>query len=223
MSRLFLVKTTNSLVGKQELSGQQTANFLLGRKNNHVSDVYHEYWWSSLLRDIARDVFANSESNSVAEDDVDGPSSDLTLRLIIPEDEDDSLIVLFPENLQQEILPIEQLDSIPEKRFSKMFNDIFYRPPELASLCVWDMMRNYIKEKKPSSKNPRKVYLNFKPGHPEYMTHCLKKLDGPVIPVLQGYRVPRNNFEPDRVKYAVMILVLFKPWSNYQGLTGEIT
>ncbi|KAJ6457298.1 hypothetical protein C8R45DRAFT_844365, partial [Mycena sanguinolenta] len=75
-------------------------------------------------------------------------------------------------------------------------------------------MRNYVKEKKPSSKNPRNVYLNFKPGHPEYMTQCLKKLDGPVIPVLQGYRVPRNNFEPDRVKYAVMILVLFKPWSN---------
>ncbi|KAF8180995.1 hypothetical protein K438DRAFT_1602200, partial [Mycena galopus ATCC 62051] len=45
MSRLLLVKTTNSLVGKRELSGQQTANFLLGRKNNRVSDVYCEYWW----------------------------------------------------------------------------------------------------------------------------------------------------------------------------------
>ncbi|KAJ7339163.1 hypothetical protein DFH08DRAFT_622378, partial [Mycena albidolilacea] len=51
-SRLMMVKTTNSLVRKQELTGQQTAAFLLGRKNCYTSDKYLEYWWSSLLRDI---------------------------------------------------------------------------------------------------------------------------------------------------------------------------
>ncbi|KAJ7441987.1 hypothetical protein FB451DRAFT_953979, partial [Mycena latifolia] len=56
-ARLMMVKATNKLVGKRELSGQQTASLLLGHKNHYVSDVYQEYWWSSLLRDLARDVF----------------------------------------------------------------------------------------------------------------------------------------------------------------------
>jgi hypothetical protein len=119
MSRLLLVKTTNSLVGKRELSGQQTANFLLGRKNHHVSDVYCEYWWSSLLRDIARDIFANLDSSMVTEEIADELDPDRAQRLIIPEYEDDSLIVLFPDTLQQtrtEEIPVKA----PEKRFSKI-------------------------------------------------------------------------------------------------------
>ncbi|KAJ7605143.1 hypothetical protein DFH06DRAFT_924164, partial [Mycena polygramma] len=45
MARLMMVKTTNSLVGKRELTGQQTASLLLGRKNNYTSDEYQQYWW----------------------------------------------------------------------------------------------------------------------------------------------------------------------------------
>ncbi|KAJ7092459.1 hypothetical protein B0H15DRAFT_761946, partial [Mycena belliarum] len=45
MSRLMMVKATNKLVGKRELTGQQTASQLLGRKNNYTSDEYKEYWW----------------------------------------------------------------------------------------------------------------------------------------------------------------------------------
>ncbi|KAK6993124.1 hypothetical protein R3P38DRAFT_2395216, partial [Favolaschia claudopus] len=52
MTRKMMVKTTNTLVGKRELTGQQTASLLLGRKNNYTSDVFEEYWWSSMLRDI---------------------------------------------------------------------------------------------------------------------------------------------------------------------------
>ncbi|KAJ7074948.1 hypothetical protein B0H15DRAFT_792471, partial [Mycena belliarum] len=149
-----MVKTTNSLVGKRELTGQQTASLLLGRKNNYTSNEYREYWWSSMLRDLA------------------------------------------------------------QKRFSNLFNDVFYRPTELDSMCAWDILRNYVKEKKPKSKTQRKTYLNFKRGHPQYTTHCLKKLDTPVIPVLMGYRIPRNDSENDRTKYAVIILTLFKVWSD---------
>ncbi|KAJ7871106.1 hypothetical protein B0H13DRAFT_1634498, partial [Mycena leptocephala] len=81
-------------------------------------------------------------------------------------------------------------------------------------MCVWDILRNYVKEKKPKSKTQRKTYLNFKQGHPQYTTHCLKKLDIPVIPVLMGYRIPRNDSDNDRTKYAVVILTLFKVWSD---------
>ncbi|KAJ7084569.1 hypothetical protein B0H15DRAFT_777558, partial [Mycena belliarum] len=81
-------------------------------------------------------------------------------------------------------------------------------------MCFWDIIRNYIKEKKPKSKTQRNVYLAFQPGHPQFTTHCLKKLEcNSVIPVLQGYRVPRNDVEGDKIRYAVVILALFRPWS----------
>ncbi|KAJ7939607.1 hypothetical protein B0H13DRAFT_1587008, partial [Mycena leptocephala] len=51
----------------------------------------------------------------------------------------------------------------------------------------------------------------FNQGHPQYTTHCLKKLDVPVIPVLTGSRIPRNDLDNDLTKYAVVILTLFKP------------
>ncbi|KAJ7241207.1 hypothetical protein B0H12DRAFT_1074568 [Mycena haematopus] len=136
--------------------------------------------------------------------------------MIIPEDEDDGLILLTTDNLNGEPEP-EICEEVREKRYSNMFNDMFYRPPELDSLCVWDITRLYVKEKKPKSKTQRKTYLRFKLGHPQYTSHCLKKLDSPVIPVLMGYRVPRNDSASDELKYAVIILSLFKPWSDVKS------
>lgn len=93
MSRLTMVKATNKLVGKRELTGQQTASHLLGRKNRYTSHQYQEYWWSSLLRDIARDVFVEAPSQH-GESDLDEGERDASDRLTIPEDEDDTSIVL---------------------------------------------------------------------------------------------------------------------------------
>ncbi|KAJ7672992.1 hypothetical protein DFH06DRAFT_1358605, partial [Mycena polygramma] len=99
MARLMMVKTTNSLIGKRELTGQQTASLLLGRKNNYTSDEYQEYWWSSMLRDIARDVFTAGLEHSVphaetTEELEQGASdSDEVHRLIIPDDEDDDMML----------------------------------------------------------------------------------------------------------------------------------
>ncbi|KAJ7247546.1 hypothetical protein C8J57DRAFT_1080760, partial [Mycena rebaudengoi] len=84
-------------------------------------------------------------------------------------------------------------------------------------MCLWDILRNYVKEKKPKSKTQRNTYLTFKPGHSQYLTHCLKKLESPVIPVLMGYRVPRNDLDNDKFKYAVVILALFRPWSGIKS------
>jgi hypothetical protein len=105
MTRLIVVKTTNTLVGKRELTGQQTASLLLGRKNNYTSDEYEEYWWSSMLRDIARDTFTvdledHSEPHALPKttDELEHNTldSDTVQRMVIPEDEDDGLMLLTP-------------------------------------------------------------------------------------------------------------------------------
>jgi hypothetical protein len=95
-----------------------------------------------------------------------------------------------------------------EKQYSRLFCDIFYRPEELAHMYAWEIFQHYEKSCIPTSGS----YLQFKEGHPQYRTHCLKKLDTPVIPVFMGYRIPRNDSEADRQKYAVVILTLFRAW-----------
>ncbi|KAJ7339162.1 hypothetical protein DFH08DRAFT_618106, partial [Mycena albidolilacea] len=57
----------------------------------------------------------------------------------------------------------------------------------------------------------------------EYTTHCLKQRDSPVIPVLMGYRVPCNDTDEDRLKHAVVMLILFKPWSNNKSSPVKAT
>jgi hypothetical protein len=147
------------------------------------------------LRDIARDIFIeelNQEFHASDLDDNDTEEhndSTSTQCMIIPDDEDDTMIVLSPEILSTN--PPENCGtSAKEKKYSKLFDDVFHRPPELESMCLWDILRNYVKEKKPKSKTQRNTSLTFKPGHSQYLTHCLKKLESPVIPVLMGYRVP---------------------------------
>ncbi|KAJ7191906.1 hypothetical protein B0H12DRAFT_1171953 [Mycena haematopus] len=131
MSRLMMVKATNKLVGKRELSGQQTASHLLGRKNRYTSDEYQEYWWSSLLRDIARDIFAEESRPKSDVDDEDDSVDDGAQRLTIPEDEDDSLITLLPGTLES----VENEPTL-EKKYSRLFEDYFFRPLELENMCL---------------------------------------------------------------------------------------
>ncbi|KAJ7674110.1 hypothetical protein B0H17DRAFT_1208248 [Mycena rosella] len=173
-----------------------------------------------MLRDIARDVFSvdledsTPHAETTEELELGAPDSDEVQRVIIPDDEDDGMMLLTSERLNKAPETGDPSDDAREKRYSNLFNDVFYRPSELDSMCVWDILRNYVKEKKLKSKTQRKTYLNFKQGHPQYTTHCLKKLDTPVIPVLMGYRIPRNDSDNDRTKYAVVILTLFKVGSD---------
>ncbi|KAJ7236581.1 hypothetical protein B0H12DRAFT_1075797 [Mycena haematopus] len=150
-----------------------------------------------------------AEPDNQADIERDGNHDDGPQQLIIPDDEDDAMITLFPNMLDDELS-----SEVPEKKYSILFDDIFYRAPELENLCLWDILRSYVKEKKPKSKVQRNTYLDFKTGHPQQTTHCLKKLDNPVIPVLMGYRIPRDNAESDKPKYCVIILTLFQPWST---------
>ncbi|KAJ7337028.1 hypothetical protein DFH08DRAFT_813318 [Mycena albidolilacea] len=138
-------KVDNSeMTRKRELTGQQTASLSLGRKNNYTSDEYQEYWWSSMLRDIAHKVFTVDPENhsephvplEATEELEDGaPDSDEVQRMIIPTDEDDGMMLLTLESINQAPENDYNNDS-QEKKYSNLFNDMFYRPPELDSVCL---------------------------------------------------------------------------------------
>ncbi|KAJ3884810.1 hypothetical protein GG344DRAFT_60126, partial [Lentinula edodes] len=78
-------------------------------------------------------------------------------------------------------------------------------------------MCGYSKEELPESKKQIKTYLRFQSGHPQYITHCFKKMntgDNPRVPVLKGYPIPRSDKIEHHEKYMIAMLALFKPWSH---------
>ncbi|KAJ6512937.1 hypothetical protein C8R45DRAFT_812511, partial [Mycena sanguinolenta] len=98
-----------------------------------------------------------------------------------------------------------------------LFNGIFYRPVELALSCAWDIFVKYEKQQLPKSKKQIKEYLRFAAGHPQYTTHCLKKVSDTElqrIPVLIGYSIPHSDREDQRLKYSAAMIALFKPWTK---------
>lgn len=73
------------------------------------------------------------------------------------------------------------------------------------------------KKKLSKRENQRKTYLRFQLEHPQYTTHCLKKVTSTEkerVPVLKGFQVPRSDEEEKQVEYAVSMMALFKPWSR---------
>ena len=97
-----------------------------------------------MLRDIAWDIFTldldQDRSHSTAElneeSELEIQDSEEPQRMLIPDDEDDSLILLTAENVNEETASTIPDSEVQEKKYSTMFNDILYRLPELDSTCV---------------------------------------------------------------------------------------
>nr|GAT47507.1 ATP-dependent DNA helicase [Mycena chlorophos] len=239
-SRLLLVKSVNQLIGKKELSGQQVVSRIMGWPSKYTNREYPVYYWSRMLRECARGVFdaptrtsdgadpASATSNDVA---VPGAANDVDVRLdsadpsvdprsvladVFADSESDPAqpsVVLTPALLASS----EDVDPDDEQSNSMLFNDIFYRPPQLADLCAWEIMVGYRKHELPKSATQTKQCLRFSLSHPQYTTHCLKKLsssDAPRVPVFVGYPIPRNDCEADEERYFVVALALFGVWSS---------
>ncbi|KAH8802373.1 hypothetical protein DL96DRAFT_1422164, partial [Flagelloscypha sp. PMI_526] len=100
-SRLLLVKASNSLVGKRELSQQQVASLLLGRSNKYVSHDFAYVYWSALLRELDASEFSTykSREKDSNDDEVDGDDGIDDEDDVLSPEHSDSLIVLTQQNL----------------------------------------------------------------------------------------------------------------------------
>ncbi|KAF5361235.1 hypothetical protein D9757_013225 [Collybiopsis confluens] len=227
-SRKLLIKTVNKLVGKRELSGQQMASSLIGTPSCYTNRTYIRFYWYGFLKYFDRCVFQpanNTKEFDSKAHDVENMEHDARLTETDPsapaniisrddnvmeEDSDDPLIILQPATA-------ESPQSLNNSKRDLLFDDIFLRPDQLNDTCAWDQMRMYAKQDLPQSKSQWKTFLRFQPSHPQYLTHCLKRVTAdelPRIPVLTGCPIPRSDRKSDEIKYAVAMLALFKPWGK---------
>ncbi|KAE9393397.1 hypothetical protein BT96DRAFT_829316, partial [Gymnopus androsaceus JB14] len=81
-SRQLLLKTANKLIAKRELSSQQVATSLIGEPSYYTNRAFPRFYWSGMLREIARDddsliFLSNSKSNDTEKSRQSSPSNPL--------------------------------------------------------------------------------------------------------------------------------------------------
>ena len=199
-SRLFLLKSCNSLIGKNELSDQQVSSFLCGIPNHYTNHVFDKLWWSSILRFVDPTLFCDSSPIDV--DNLSDPSCDPSNSTLCQED----------DSLSED--PFISLESVihnkcllPPKIPCGTNIDMIYQPNEFEHIHLWDIFSNYKKVKIPKhTKKPIECVFNstlsdtddnidirsspqifrFLPAHPQFLTHCYKKRPLPITPVIMG-------------------------------------
>ena len=98
--------------------------------------------------------------------------------------------------------------------------DYEHRHVSLENKCLYEFVSEY-KRIKPRS--PKNEYIQFKDTHRQFKTDYLKKNEQELVPFILGENFPRKNDLTNRKKYAKMILILFKPWTNLFDFNDRIT
>jgi hypothetical protein len=100
-------------------------------------------------------------------------------------------------------------------------DDYVFRPETLLNVNLYEFTMRYFRRKSEGITTSR---LTFIDGHPLHSTHCLGMRHEGSVPVIRGFRMP-NSDDGDaslerRCKYAVISLVLFKPFHLLDDLIG---
>ncbi|KAF8186559.1 hypothetical protein K438DRAFT_2153189 [Mycena galopus ATCC 62051] len=223
-SRLLMVKTVKQLIGKRELSGQQVATELMNWPSKYTNRKYPKFYWTRMLREICPSAFRKKEEEDTAvlpedtsEQDGTHPETGDTGETIATEEEDNEDTIVLNEHELLRELNEDGLAEAEEKNKSSLYNDILFRPPTLKESTAWELFTQFEKKPVPKSKTRKKEYHRFAPSHPQYTSHCMKRITESElerIPVLVGIPIPRANKEEDKTAYHVAMLALFKPWSG---------
>ncbi|KAJ7837324.1 hypothetical protein B0H13DRAFT_1912554 [Mycena leptocephala] len=170
-----------------------------------------------MLRDLAPHVFSKPLPRTEPEPVEGGSENPVEPVDVDSEDEESDDLILLTHSV------LGENDTVTDGSKSKkspLFNDIFHRPPSLQTTCAWDLFVHYEKCALPKSKNSYKEFLRFATGHPQYTSHCMKRLTSTELPrvlVLAGFPIPRSDKEDQKESYRIAMLTLFHPWSDNEA------
>ena len=239
-SRRLVLRCYNTLASQQELSGMQVASYLMGWPdhytthefaNIHLISVEH-YLQATLLTERSKgqqqptgntihsfyyaEIKRHFLESSAASDDEDGIRIDTEEQFLVQPSESATKYVLVNSRI-----------------------DYQYRSSALESMSLYDYARYY--RKKPITANDRKQLQAqttanrnekeqpnrgrppvdrecFQTGHPQASSHMNMKRTSPVVPVLIGPPIPRQDREETQERYCRAILTLFVPWRSVADL-----
>jgi len=228
-SRLVLLKTCNSMIGKRELSGQQVVSFLCNIPNHFTNHQFDKLFWTSILNFACPNLFEaynlTADSDGTSDESDPDPIIQEASPILITNATEQGMVMLDSICKGESVLP-----ELPQQ--VTYVQDVLYRPVELQHLSLWDLFSFYASVRLPKEKKKTKLdsmnvtnenaseqpsdpvnngkVFQFLPDHPKCSMHCFKLRAVPITPVLLGRGVPRRDKENTKDAHAIQAMV-FRP------------
>ncbi|ODO08832.1 hypothetical protein L198_00565 [Cryptococcus wingfieldii CBS 7118] len=211
----LLVRSCNTLTGKQELSSEQVMHHLLGYPHRYTNARFQNVKWWDIARHLglSNSKLAPATRGSQGSEDVPVEADRLEESLDLDEmprptggDVEQTVTLLRMGNPD---------DELRHSGGSYAVDDYIRRPNSLSSVCYWDFVARYQKltAKSARKKGPQKAAPEFLPSHPQFSAHRIQTRRTPVVPILSGPTIPRDS-AASAEEHARTMLALFKPWRS---------
>ncbi|PPQ81758.1 hypothetical protein CVT26_007391 [Gymnopilus dilepis] len=190
-----LTKFVNAMMGRQEISHQQVMSYLVGGGDHYTSEKFQNLFLVGFMKFISGEEDKATSKTAPGRYDDSGVAGEESIYLTI---EKDNISV------------------------NNQVWDYCYRPDvePYRSMCLYEFVAKTTKRKvkaKEALVNSRDAFSSWK--HPQRGTHKVVKRSQEVLPIILGPTLPnRNSSEAAKEAWSKQMLILFKPWREFQDL-----
>ncbi|CAF2150657.1 unnamed protein product [Rotaria magnacalcarata] len=227
-SRKLVLRCYNMIASQQEVSGVQVASYLMNYDDHYTTHTFRNLF----LISIENYLQAELTKARLQEKDIDEERLEEMTTPIDEEQEEDT------KQTEEQFL-LEPTQTKNGDRFVMVNTRLDYqhRSKDLTTLCLYDFVSRFYK--KTIDKSDRRLIKNangsegeqlytegtkmnerhtFETAHPQSSSHIIIKHTKPVVPVLIGPQIPRQEREETRERYSRALLTLFVPWRSVHDL-----
>ncbi|CAF5122131.1 unnamed protein product, partial [Rotaria magnacalcarata] len=227
-SRKLVLRCYNMIASQQEVSGVQVASYLMNYDDHYTTHTFRNLF----LISIENYLQAELTKARLEEKDIDEERVEEMTTPFDEEQEEDT------KQTEEQFL-LEPTQTKNGARFV-MINtrlDYQHRSKDLTALCLYDFASHF--HKRIIDKSDRRLIKNangsegerldtegtkmnerytFESAHPQSSSHIVITHTNPVVPVLVGPQIPRQEREETRERYSRALLTLFVPWRSVHDL-----
>lgn len=231
-ARRLVLRCYNSLASQQELSGVQVATYLMDHGDHYTNHVFVNIFLIAIERHLQNELDQSKASLALSSTTIQAPSTN-NIDIIENEEEGSGIVM-------EEQFLIEQSDNPQKLVLVNLRLDYQFRSPALQPVCLYEFVSLYHRKSfndkdrsiakhsltqtndiRPQAGRPLQERYTFMPQHPQATSHGIIKRPKPVIPVLLGPQIPRQDREETQERYSRAIATLFIPWRSIKDLCNH--
>ncbi|CAF4614307.1 unnamed protein product, partial [Rotaria socialis] len=227
-SRKLVLRCYNMIASQQEVSGVQVASYLMNYDDHYTTHTFRNLF----LISIENYLQAELSKAQLQEKDIDEERLEDMTTPIDEEQEEDT-----KQTEEQFLLELTETKNGAKFVMVNTRLDYQHRSKDLTALCLYDFVSHF--HKKLIDKSDRRLIKSvnesegkrldtegtkmnerytFESAHPQASSHIVIKHTNPVVPVLVGPQIPRQEREETRERYSRALLTLFVPWRSVHDL-----
>ena len=228
-ARKLVLRCYNSLASQQELSGTQVIAYLMDSGDHYTGHTFVNIFLIGIERYLQNELnqvkttftsslttapALNSDLSDTTIDEEEQNASAIEEQFLVEHSSDRQKLVLvnLRVDYQNRFVALESI-CVYEfvSHFSrKSFND---KDREIANRSSYDAAQT-----SSGSGRPLQERHTFMAEHPQEKSHGIIKRTAPIIPVLIGPQIPRQDREETQERYNRAIATLFIPWRSVRDL-----